>query len=70
MVMGSGRPTQTFRNLRNQTQKNKKRTKKTLSKLPSQTLCVNAQGLCWPVQAAKKIKNRKNRKKKLTKLPS
>jgi hypothetical protein len=54
MVMGLGRPTQTFRNLCNQTQKNEKKRKKKLSKLPSQTLCVNAQGLRWPVQAAKK----------------
>jgi hypothetical protein len=28
MVMGLGRPTQTFRNLRNQTQKNKKNSEK------------------------------------------
>jgi hypothetical protein len=56
MVMGLGRPTQTFRNLRNQTQKSQKKTKKELSKLPLQTLCVNAQGLRWPVHVAKKNK--------------
>jgi hypothetical protein len=58
MVMGLGRPTQTFRNLRNQTKNKQKKSEKKLSKLPSQTLCVNAQNLRWPVQAAKKIKNK------------
>jgi hypothetical protein len=49
-------------------QKNKKNEKK-LSKLPSQTMCVHAQGLRWPVQATKKIK-KKRIEKKIAKLPS
>jgi hypothetical protein len=38
--------------------------------LPTQTLCVNVQGLCWPLQAGKKnqTKNNKNKPKKTFKV--